>query len=136
MPSLKAEMLKQRMASQYDLYFESDLREVLFHFATVDGAARPAAGTVCLVVLQAFHPKQWHGFTGASVADVINSLVLQTSTDYRSLKEPFLMRVAREADGKNGTQLADRLGAFLYELARAGSIRGRAVISPKAGGVG
>ena len=59
MPQLKGEMHRLRMASQFDLYFDSDLSNVVFHFATVDGPARPVAGLLCLGVLGAIHPKQW-----------------------------------------------------------------------------
>ena len=118
MPSLKSEMQKLRAASQYDLYFDSDLSDVIFHFATIDGQARPAAGLLCLGVLGAIHPKHWQGFTGDNAAELINKIVFNSASDYRSLKEPSLMRYARCADEHGGSQLAGRLGIFLYEVAR------------------
>lgn len=118
MLSLKNEMLKSRMASQYDLYFESDLSTVLFHFATLDGAARPAAGLLFLEVLGAIHPKQWQGFTGESAAEVMSNIVFKPASDYQTLKEPSLMRFARSADESNGSQLATRLAGFHYEIAK------------------
>ena len=118
MHQLKNEMQRLRMASQFDLYFDSDLSDVVFHFATIDGPARPAVGLLCLGVLGAIHPKQWQGFTGENAAELINNIVFNSTSDYRSLKEPSLLRFARCADERGGSQLAERLGAFLYELAR------------------
>lgn len=118
MPHLKSEMQRLRVASQFDLYFDSDLSDVVFHFATIDGPARPVAGLLCLEVLGAIHPKQWQGFTGENAAELINNIVFNSTSDYRSLKEPSLMRFARCADEHSGSQFAEKLSAFLYELAR------------------